>query len=99
MASRDKSKNLGYLARPCQYVKNPTEKGCDAAYWQDKRYTPEVMMSYQAALNDIAARYDLTAFTLLDTVVEPTLPLSLPPHAMTFSPYAPLPVILAQIIA
>jgi len=65
LASRDQSKNLGYLARPCQYIKAPEEKGCDASYWQDKRYAPEVMMAYQTALNDMAARYDITGFHLV----------------------------------
>lgn len=62
LASRDKSKNLAYLDRPCQYVKMPKEKGCDTAYWQEQRFTPEVINAYQVALDDIKARYSLTGF-------------------------------------
>lgn len=65
LASRDKSTNLAYLARPCQYVKMPAEKGCDVSYWKERRYTPEVMSAYQAALNDIVARYDIEGLHLV----------------------------------
>lgn len=65
LASRDLSKNLAYLARPCQYLKNPQSKGCDEAYWREKRYTPEVFTAYQNALDDIATRYDITGFHLV----------------------------------
>lgn len=65
LASRDKSENLAYLARPCQYIKMPEEKGCSSAYWQEKRFTPEVMNAYESALNDIKARYDITGFHIV----------------------------------
>jgi len=65
LASRDLSKNLGYLARPCQYMFEPAEKGCDTAYWNTKKYTPEVMLAYETALNDMAARDDITGFNLV----------------------------------
>lgn len=65
LASRDLSKNLGYISRPCQFVKSPQEKGCDSSYWNDRQYNAEVMASYEAALNDMAARYDLTGFHLV----------------------------------
>lgn len=65
LASRDKSKNLAYLSRPCQYLKMAEEKGCDTPYWQEKRFNPEVLTAYNKALNDIAARYDITGFHLI----------------------------------
>lgn len=65
LASRDLSKNLVYLARPCQYIKMPHEKGCDVSYWEDKRFAPEVLNAYDAALDEIAARYDITGFNLI----------------------------------
>lgn len=65
LASRDKSKNLAYLARPCQYVKFPTEKGCGSEYWQERRFTPEVIKAYEIALDDIKARYDVTGFDIV----------------------------------
>lgn len=33
LASRDKSTNLAYITRPCQYIKMPEDKGCGTAYW------------------------------------------------------------------
>ncbi len=57
LASRDLSKNLAYIARPCQFIKFPEEKGCSASYWQEKRYAPEVIEGYQTALNEMKARY------------------------------------------
>jgi hypothetical protein len=65
LASRDLSKNVGYLARPCQFIKNPTDKGCEPKYWQDHEYTPEVFNAYKAALDDMALRYDLSGFHLV----------------------------------
>ena len=65
LASRDLSKNLAYLARPCQYIKNPDKKGCSTTYWREKRFSPEVMSAYEVALDDIAARYDITHFHLV----------------------------------
>ncbi|MEM6812059.1 MAG: alpha/beta hydrolase [Pseudomonadota bacterium] len=65
LASRDRSKNLAYLARPCQFIKFPESKGCDASYWKERRYTPEVVAAYQDALNDIAARFDINGFHLV----------------------------------
>lgn len=65
LASRDKSENLVHLARPCQYLKMAEDKGCDKAYWVEKRYTPEVIAAYEQALNDIAARYDIKGFNLV----------------------------------
>ena len=65
LASRDNSKNLAYISRPCQYVKNPEEKGCNAAYWNTRKYSPEVLMAYDSALNEIAARYNITEFNIV----------------------------------
>lgn len=65
LASRDKSLNVAYLALPCQFIKNPEDKGCARAYWQEKKFSPEVMDAYNDALNDIAARYDITGFNLI----------------------------------
>ncbi len=65
LASRDLSKNLAYLSRPCQYIKFPEEKGCDIKYWGADRFAPEVIEAYQTALNDIAARWNITGFHLV----------------------------------
>ena len=65
LASRDLSKNLAYLSRPCQYIKQPEKKGCDPKYWGADRFAPEVIDAYQAALDDIGARWDVTNFHLV----------------------------------
>ncbi len=65
LASRDKSKNVAYLARPCQYLKMPNEKGCDPKYWKANRFDPEVIEAYNIALDDIAARWDITEFHIV----------------------------------
>ncbi|MCI5060738.1 MAG: alpha/beta hydrolase [Alphaproteobacteria bacterium] len=62
LASRDQSKNLAYLARPCQFLKNPENQGCARTYWEENRFAPEVIASYDQALNDIADLYNVTGF-------------------------------------
>lgn len=46
-ADKDKTPNVVYLARPCQYIVN--EK-CDVPYWTDKRFSPEVIESMADAV-------------------------------------------------
>lgn len=65
LASRDLSKNLAYIARPCQFMIDPESKGCSLAYAAENRFAPEVMSAYEEVLNDIAARYDITGFHLV----------------------------------
>ena len=65
LASRDLSENLAYLARPCQNVKFPEKHGCDPKYWGEDRFAPEVLEAYDVALNDIAARWNITDFHLV----------------------------------
>lgn len=50
-----------YLARPCQYVSSPL---CEPRYWGEKRFAPRVIRSYQAALNQLRARYGAENFNL-----------------------------------
>ncbi len=58
LASIDPAPNVIYIARPCQYV-SPDMTGntaCrDSSYWRGKRFAAEVIKSYQAALDTIAA--------------------------------------------
>ena len=65
LASRDLSKNVVYIARPCQFMKFPEDKGCRADYWQERRFSPEVIESYQTALNEISARYGTSGIHLV----------------------------------
>jgi hypothetical protein len=69
MATRDDAENVIYLARPCQYggfFNNG--RPCDRSYWTywtDKRFAPEVISAYNAALNEIKARYGIKGFNLI----------------------------------
>jgi len=67
LSSRDKSKNLIYLARPCQYDSNRELAGCDedGDYWLSKRFSPEVIDSYMIVLDEISARYGITGFNII----------------------------------
>lgn len=66
LAAYDKSENIAWLARPCQFTKmlSPDTK-CNNAYWTNKRSAPEVIKAYHRALDNIANRYDITTFNLI----------------------------------
>ncbi len=53
LAAADRSANVVYLARPCQFTPMSDNPQCDAAYWTGKRFAPEVV----AAMNDAVSRY------------------------------------------
>jgi len=66
LAAYDKADNVGWLARPCQFTKLLDEsKPCPNSYWTNKRFAPEVITAYHAALDNIAAKYDITEFNLI----------------------------------
>lgn len=48
LAALDRSANVAYLARPCQFTAH--DGACDVAYWTHKRFTPEVVKSLNAAI-------------------------------------------------
>ncbi len=62
LASRDKSENLVWLARPCQYTGT---KNCNPVYWGEERFAPEILAAYDAALEEIRRRYDIKGFNLV----------------------------------
>lgn len=67
LATRDLADNVVWMARPCQYTKlaNKADGQCDAAYWTGKRFSPEVIDSYNQALDEIKRRYDIEGFNLV----------------------------------
>ncbi len=65
LASRDRAKNLVYIARPCQYKESPDKSECDPKYWGARRYSPEVLAAYNEILDEIKARYSITEFNLI----------------------------------
>ncbi len=66
LATRDKSKNTAYIARPCQYSKMVSNKeSCDSKYWGDARYSPDVIAAYNTTLNKIKGQYSLKGIHLV----------------------------------
>lgn len=62
LAVRDKTDNVVYLARPCQYG---AEKKCEREYWTDARFSPEVIHAAGKALDDIKRRHRVAGFHLV----------------------------------
>lgn len=66
VSAYDDAENVAWLARPCQYSKMLKENTrCPNTYWTNKRFAPEVLESYNKALDNIAAKYDITTFNLI----------------------------------
>ncbi len=65
LASRDNAQNILYIARPCQYKEVPDEKECNPALWGSRRFSPEVIAAYNAALDEVKLRYDISEFNLV----------------------------------
>lgn len=45
-----------YLARPCQYVQAEARRGCDSAYWTNKRFAPEVIAATRHVVDQLKQR-------------------------------------------
>lgn len=66
LASKDNAENVIYLARPCQYTgKTDYPHSCDVSDWTDNQFSEDVIKSYNAALDDIAVRYQIKGFNLI----------------------------------
>lgn len=66
LAAMDPAKNVIYLARPCQYrlgMKGAEE--CPVKYLTTDMFSPDVISAYNAALDEIKARYKLTGFNIV----------------------------------
>ncbi|CDO60583.1 FIG00977956: hypothetical protein [Candidatus Phaeomarinobacter ectocarpi] len=55
LMSSDGAMPTAYLARPCQYV-GAGSRNCEAAYWTNKRFAPEVVASMNEAISALKAR-------------------------------------------
>jgi hypothetical protein len=55
------SGDVVYLGRPCQYVSSPA---CNPHYWTDKRFAPEVLEAFNAALDQLKTGYGDMRFSL-----------------------------------
>jgi hypothetical protein len=56
------TKDVLYLARPCQFVRNDK---CRDFYWTYGRFHPDVLMAYQEVLNQLNVQNGYSSFTLL----------------------------------
>jgi hypothetical protein len=66
LASKDTAENVVYLARPCQFSGSADEAvACDSDYWTGRRFSQEVIDSYNTALDEIKKRYNITSFNLV----------------------------------
>ncbi len=65
LAMQDPAPNVVYLARPCQYSKLVSEKPCPQKHWTSHRFAPEVIESFDTALNDIKKRHNAASFHLI----------------------------------
>ncbi len=65
LAASDRQPNVIYLARPCQYVALEQQKSCGPQYWTNLRFAPEVINSYDAALNQLKKKTGVSGFDLV----------------------------------
>ncbi len=64
LAAMDKSENIAYIARPCQYEhishyahRIGHKDDCSILYWNEKRFDAKVITAYNAALDNIHRQY------------------------------------------
>lgn len=65
LATADPAPNVIYLARPCQYSGRIDGKPCDQKYWMSSRYAPEVLSSYNTALDALKNKHGFTSFNII----------------------------------
>ncbi|MDQ1340836.1 MAG: hypothetical protein QG567_1994 [Campylobacterota bacterium] len=62
LMSVDKAKCKAYLARPCQYIQ---DKNCTQAYWSNRRFSLEIIQSYNQALDWLKTSNNIDSFVLI----------------------------------
>lgn len=65
LAAADRADNVIYIARPCQYTGMNRDGSCSDIYWTTGRTAPEVIQSFQQALNNIKKLYNISGFNLI----------------------------------
>ena len=55
LALEDKSDNVIYLARPCQYISNTS---CNKAVWTGLQYSQAILEAYKSILSELANTYE-----------------------------------------
>lgn len=64
LALRHPENNAAYLARPCQYVKDPSGH-CKSKYWTDGRFSSEVVSAANLAISQLKRRFQAQRLTLV----------------------------------
>ncbi|RBQ29163.1 alpha/beta hydrolase [Aliarcobacter vitoriensis] len=62
LLSLDNNKCKVYLARPCQYVKS---SNCKQEYWTNKRFSKEIIDSFDEVLNSLRTKYQNRDFNFI----------------------------------
>lgn len=65
LAAADKSENVVYIARPCQYTGWINDGACPDRYWTNGRTAPEVISAYSQALDVLRKYYQVGSFNLI----------------------------------
>lgn len=65
LALRHPGTAAAYLARPCQYVYGPDARNCSKAYWTDQRFSPEVVVAVNEAVDQLKTRAGARRITLV----------------------------------
>jgi len=58
MAVLDKSPNVAYIARPCQYVDLKIDVNCQPKFWSQSRFEKTVIDSISEAIDEIIKQYN-----------------------------------------
>ncbi len=65
MALSDKSQNILYLARPCQYISFNNDKNCqNSDFWSRARFSKKIVRSTNQAINKIKEKYNFKKVNL-----------------------------------
>lgn len=65
LAAADRSPNVVYVARPCQYLGRKINPRCDERYWTSHRFAPEVIDSVGNVIDEVKARSKLKRVELV----------------------------------
>lgn len=65
LASSDASAAVAYLGRPCQYLSDNARGRCGSHYWNERRFSTEVLRSMSAAIDDLKRRSGARSTSLI----------------------------------
>ncbi len=65
LATLDSSPNIVYLGRPCQYDSHAIEKPCEPTYWSNKRFSEEVIVSMNEAIDVLVKKINASGVHLV----------------------------------